>query len=87
VLKGHYQPSDCRSDAVASAARPARLVARDFRRRCHEPALQFARGAMKGAGTDLAAAQLGGNCLQECVAALDRKRPGGGHHGVELGIG
>jgi hypothetical protein len=43
---------------------------------------------MHDAGADLAAAlQRVRNRLQESVATLHRQRPGGGHDGVELGIG
>ena len=43
--------------------------------------------AMHEAWPDFTAAQLGGDRLQECVATLDRKRPGGGQNSIKLGIG
>jgi hypothetical protein len=42
---------------------------------------------MDDSGAELPAVQRGGDRLQEGVSAFHRQRPGGGHHGVELGIG
>jgi hypothetical protein len=57
-------------------------------RRIEVCALRLLDGSVHSAGADLAAAaQQNRNILQECVTALDRQRPGGGHHGVEFGIG
>jgi len=51
-------------------------------------ALHLGANAMHHAGANLATAlQRDRNLLQEGIATLDRERPGGRHHGVELGIG
>jgi hypothetical protein len=64
-------------DAASISARPTREV-----RRIEVNPLRLLDGSVNGARTDLdAAAQQGGHLLQESVAALDRKRPGGGEDG------
>jgi len=50
--------------------------------------LRLGANAMHHAGAYLATAlQRIGHRLQEFIAAFHRQRPGGGHYGVEFGVG
>ena len=50
--------------------------------------LQLATDLMHGArADDVAIGERMRDRVQKWIAQVDRQRPGGGHHGIELGIG
>jgi hypothetical protein len=76
-------------EPTATARRAGSRAARSEARALGDPAAPApAADLMHGAGAnDVATGKRMRDGMQERIAHLHRQRPGGGYHGVELGIG